>query len=139
MLGMTRAPCLFGFSARNGTNGTDVREYNRVAGMPLEDAVDAAIDACAERGGPLAGYLKEKRAEVFEMFLLDYDEEHVRLGERELGREEGRDEMRVEMRGGFLERAAEAVATGKLSLRDAAEAFGFTEEEIRFAISSRGD
>ena len=46
------------------------------------------------------------------------------------GRAEGLAEGLAEGRAGFLERAAEAVSHGLLSLRDAAAVFGFSEPEI---------
>ena len=70
-----------------------VREYNVVRGMPLRDAVDRAMDECIAEGH-LAEYLKEKRAEVRDMFMTEFDEEKRRQLDRQEGYEDGREKER---------------------------------------------
>ncbi|MBQ9044095.1 MAG: hypothetical protein IJ111_14930 [Eggerthellaceae bacterium] len=67
-----------------------VRMYNDGGQMSLADAVAAAIEQCVEEGH-LADYLKEKRAEVFDMFLTEYDAERQRELDRQEGIEQGID------------------------------------------------
>jgi len=55
-------------------------------------------------------------------------------GQKE-GRREGRKEGRNEERARFLEVAAALVNDGTLALRDAAARFGFSEQEIKVALS----
>ena len=78
-----------------------VREYNRVGGVPLEDAVEAAIDDCIATGH-LAEYLREKRAEVRDMFLTEYDAER----QRELDKREGYEQGIEQVLSGLVESGA---------------------------------
>lgn len=68
-----------------------IREY--VKSMPLEEAVEQAIEGCV-RDNILRDFLLEQRAEVFKMSIYEYDEERelklIRADERELGRQEER-------------------------------------------------
>lgn len=64
-----------------------VRVYNAERGMDLAAAIGAAIDDCVAEGH-LASYFEEKRAEVSDMFLTEYNAER----QRELDRQEGFDE-----------------------------------------------
>ncbi len=74
-----------------------VQEYVLV--MPLEDAVQRAVDECI-REGILADFLLKNRAEAIAVSIFEYDEERelalLRKEEREEGREEGRKEGREE-------------------------------------------
>ena len=67
-----------------------VRYYAKT--MPLEEAVEKAIDYCIKEN-VLRDFLTKQRAEVFKMSIYEYDEERERklmlADERELGREEG--------------------------------------------------
>ena len=72
-----------------------IREY--VKKMPLEEAVEKAIEECV-RDNILREFLLRQRAEVFKMSIYEYDEERelklIRADERELGIELGREEER---------------------------------------------
>ena len=70
-----------------------VREY--VQKMPLEKAVERAVDECI-REGVLADFLRKNRAEAIKMSIYEYDEEDHKRILREEGREEGRIEGRKE-------------------------------------------
>lgn len=69
-----------------------VRKYADT--MPIEDAVEMAVNQCVEKG-ILSDFLRKQRAEVIKMSIYEYDEERelqlIREDERELGREEGVD------------------------------------------------
>ncbi len=78
------SPTLAGYSHFVGL----MREYNVVRGMPLRDAVDRAMDECIAEGH-LAEYLREKRAEVRDMFMTEFDEEKRRQLDRQEGYEDG--------------------------------------------------
>ena len=65
-----------------------VRVYNSERGMGLSDSVSAAIDACIAEGR-LPTYLEEKRAEVSDMFLTEFDAERQRQLDRQEGFEDG--------------------------------------------------
>lgn len=68
-----------------------VRTYAK--SMPLEEAVERAIDECI-RDDVLHDFLLKQKAEVAKMSIYEYDEERelklIRADERELGREEER-------------------------------------------------
>ena len=72
------------------------------------------------------------------MLLSEYDEvETMRLlreEAREDGVSEGRKEGRDETREQYLLRVVEAVRTQAISVSQASELFGFTEEEIRLQL-----
>lgn len=76
-----------------------VREYVKL--MPLEEAVDRAIEDCI-RNNVLKDFLLKQRAEVFKMSIYEYDKERdfklLREEERKYAREELRDEVREEVR-----------------------------------------
>ena len=67
-----------------------IREY--VKKMPLEEAVEKAIEECV-RDNILREFLLRQRAEVFKMSIYEYDEERelklIREDERELGKQLG--------------------------------------------------
>ena len=70
--------------------------YNS-AGMPLEQAVETAIEYCI-RQDILKDFLLKQRAEVVKMSIVEYDEEReielIRRDEREIGKEMGIQEER---------------------------------------------
>ncbi len=88
-----------------------VQEYNSYQEIGLTDAVSYAIEDCI-REGYLESYLREKKAEVHDMILTEWDAEHQRELDRQEGFEAGREQ-------GHEERLAQSVA----QLREA----GFTE------------
>lgn len=104
-----------------------VRMYNLGEGMELSAAVDAAIGGCIEEGH-LASYFEEKRAEVFDMFLTEYDAER----QRELDRQEGFDEGIEQGIEGTL---ASLVEKGLITPEQAAAEKG---ERLRWRGSGRG-
>lgn len=76
-----------------------VRKY--AAELPLDEAVEEAIDECI-REGILAEFLRHNRVEVYQMSIFEYDKEEeekkLRKAEYEYGREEGRKEGIIEGR-----------------------------------------
>lgn len=66
-----------------------VRKYARI--MPLEEAVEQAVDECI-RKGILAEFLRQNKAEVSKMSIFEYDEEVARRVLQEEAAEEGRTE-----------------------------------------------
>ena len=88
-----------------------VREYARK--MPLEKAVEYAVDECI-RKGVLADFLRKNRAEAIKMSIYEYDEEDHKRILREEGREEGWEEGRKEgRREGKIEGRMEGKIEGK--------------------------
>ena len=67
--------------------------YNSI-GMPLEQAVETAIEYCI-RHDILKDFLLKQRAEVVKMSIFEYDEEReielIRRDEREIGKEIGKE------------------------------------------------
>ena len=110
--------------------------------MYIEDAIDPAVNACIERG-ILREFLESHKAEVKEMFALEYHEELTRRDLREQAIKEGLEEGRAN---GLAEGRAEGHAEGRaegvfetlaalvkedvLTLADAARRAGVTEEEF---------
>ncbi|MCR5622679.1 MAG: hypothetical protein K6G18_12625 [Treponema sp.] len=66
----------------------DIRQGQKV-GLPPDDAVDAAVDACIRRGGKLAEFMRKHKAEVNAMYLFGVDFEKIH---REAMMEEARNE-----------------------------------------------
>ena len=97
-------------------------------------AVRNAI-ACCLRDGYLVDYLRDRQAEVEGMLLSEYDEAETMRLLREEAREDGFKEGRKEgydvVREQYLLRAVEAARSNSISVGQAAELFGFTEDEIR--------
>ena len=73
------------------TQYVELVRYNSI-GMPLEQAVETAIEYCI-RHDILKDFLLKQRAEVVKMSIFEYDEEReielIRRDEREIGREIG--------------------------------------------------
>lgn len=68
---------------------------NKTKGMPIETAVDEAVDWACEQN-LLEGYIREQKAEVKMNLLTEYDEEaYIRIWRRD-GIMEGRQEKAVE-------------------------------------------
>lgn len=91
-----------------------VRKY--VKQLPLEEAVDLAIDECIKKN-VLKDYLSKYRAEAKTMSILEYDEERemelIKMMERKAAREEGLAEGRTEGRAKGL---AEGREEGRLKM-----------------------
>lgn len=101
--------------------------------MPIEGAIDEAVDSCI-REGVMEGLLRSHRAEVKDMFLIDYDRERAeRLMRRdawEEGMEAGLAEGRAEgMRSAVLDSVASLMETMSLSFEQAADALRIPEGE----------
>ena len=102
---------------------TRVREYNLAQGMPLREAMGAAIDDCVA-AGHLVDYLRERRAEVLDMSLLtEFDEERMRELDRREGYEQGVEGLsrRLRERGvdpSLIEEAVAAMRGRALGERD---------------------
>lgn len=96
-----------GYSKELMESCKDLQDYmlyvDRVRGyakeMPVQEAVERAVDECIAEG-ILADFLAKNRAEVVMKLLFEYDqEEHYRMiaeEEKRYGREEGRAEGRTE-------------------------------------------
>ncbi len=65
-----------------------VRQYNADQETSLTDAVSLAIEDCIAEGH-LESYFREKRAEVSDMILTDWDAELQREQDRQEGFEDG--------------------------------------------------
>lgn len=95
-----------------------VRKY--LAEIPLNDAVDQAVDECIQKG-ILADFLRKNRAEVIKVSIFEYDKEieekKLREAEFEAGKQAGIDLGRSEGRVlGKIEGKAEGKAEFILSL-----------------------
>ena len=64
--------------------------------MPIEDAVDHAVDECIA-SGILRSFLTAHKSEVKAMYLAEFDEAAFKKGAREEGLEEGREEGRMNL------------------------------------------
>jgi predicted transposase YdaD len=121
------------------------------AAMMTAELVDTAVQQCIA-DGYLVDYLTERRAEVVNMMLYEWNaEEAIRMIQQEAieegleegrerglkeGRKEGRREGREEARAAFLGQVAQMVADGLLTIDVATERFGFTEEELTAALGA---
>ena len=104
-------------SLRDYAEYTDrVRKY--AGEMPLETAVEKAIDECI-REGILGEFLEKNRAEAISVSIYEYDEEaHIRM-EKEESRQEGIEEGRQE-----------ALLKGTELLMETYQEFGKSTDEI---------
>ena len=129
------------------------RRFRKTGRMTIEDAVRAAVAQCIE-DGHLVDYLTAHRAEAEDMLFTMEDEEramrvHWECVEREAreagfakgqaagfekGLMEGREEGREEGRRALAANAAKMVRSGTLTLQQASEGLGLTEDEINQAM-----
>lgn len=99
--------------------------------------VDIAISKLPE--GEVKDYLRMKRAEVVDMLLTEYNAEEVKAVLREEaieegraeGRAEGRTEGREEARTEMIGSLSPMVRNGRLTLQEAAQIVGISEDEFR--------
>lgn len=122
--------------------------------MELEGALHEAITECIDEG-VLGTYLSEKTAEVFDMFMTEFDEELIHRQAREAGFEEGLAEGRAEglQRGleqgleqglekgleqgwneGREQTVVELASKGLIDAAVAAEYLGITAEELTLKL-----
>lgn len=106
-----------------------IRELS--ATMPLEEAVDGAIDRCIAQG-ILVEYLTSRRAEVKVMFMEELSEEEIHSIYRERGREEGFEEGREEGREQGLEEGREQNLVA--SIRSLVKTTGWSSEQAMDAL-----
>ena len=75
-----------------------VRKYTSLGELPLEEAVECAVEECIKEG-ILAEFLIQNRAEVISMSIFEYnkdeEEKKLRKAEFEAGREAGIEEGRM--------------------------------------------
>ena len=108
-----------------------VRKYHKEWDLTI--AIDMAVRRCIEEG-VLADYLKERWAEVREMFITEYDAaEHARIIERDMRRE--REEARREGIEQGIEQGEQRailryVRRGIVSVTQAAEDLGVSVDEL---------
>ena len=110
-----------------------VRKY--AAGMPLDQAVEYAVDECIKEN-ILADFLRKTRAEVISMSIFEYDKEEeekkLRKAEYEAGVEAGVS-LGVEkgVKKGVIETTRHLLKLNKLSLEEIASVSGLSLEEIK--------
>ena len=110
-----------------------VRKY--AAGMPLDQAVEYAVDECIKEN-ILADFLRKNRAEVISMSIFEYDKEEeerkMRKAEFEAGVEAGVS-LGVEkgVKKGVIETTRHLLKLNKLSLEEIASVSGLSLEEIK--------
>ena len=114
-----------------------IRSYHET--VDLASAVDAAVSQCVAEG-VLVDYLNSRRAEVRDMFMLEFDEaEEKRRQENEMriakerATAEGLAEGRAEERSRTLEAVLGLIQSQILTPDEACERFGFTQEELEKA------
>ena len=110
-----------------------VRKY--AAGMPLDQAVEYAVDECIKEN-ILADFLRKNRAEVISMSIFEYEKEEeekkLRKAEYEAGVEAGVS-LGVEkgVKKGVIETTRHLLKLNKLSLEEIASVSGLSLEEIK--------
>ena len=106
-----------------------VRKY--AAGMPLDQAVEYAVDECIKEN-ILADFLRKNRAEVISMSIFEYDKEEEEKAEYEAGVEAGVS-LGVEkgVKKGVIETTRHLLKLNKLSLEEIASVSGLSLEEIK--------
>ena len=110
-----------------------VRKY--AAGMPLDQAVEYAVDECIKEN-ILADFLRKNRAEVISMSIFEYDKEEeekkLRKAEFEAGREagflEGQKHAALQS---SIESAKRMLKSNKLSPEDISIFSGLSLDEVK--------
>ena len=102
-----------------------VRKY--AAGMPLDQAVEYAVDECIKEN-ILADFLRKNRAEVISMSIFEYDKEEeekkLRKAEYEAGEKSG-------IQKGVLNTARHLLELNLLSLENISRATGLSIDELK--------
>ena len=102
-----------------------VRKY--AAGMPLDQAVEYAVDECIKEN-ILADFLRKNRAEVISMSIFEYDKEEeekkLRKAEYEAGEKGG-------IQNGVLNTARHLLELNLLSLENISRATGLSIDELK--------
>ena len=106
-----------------------VRKY--AAGMPLDQAVEYAVDECIKEN-ILADFLRKNRAEVISMSIFEYDKEEeekkLRKAEYEAGVEAGE---KSGIQKGILNTARHLLELNKLSLEEISSVSGLSIDELK--------
>ena len=106
-----------------------VRKY--AAGMPLDQAVEYAVDECIKEN-ILADFLRKNRAEVISMSIFEYDKEEeekkLRKAEYEAGVEAGE---KSGIQKGILNTARHLLELNLLSLENISRATGLSIDELK--------
>ena len=106
-----------------------VRKY--AAGMPLDQAVEYAVDECIKEN-ILADFLRKNRAEVISMSIFEYDKEEeekkLRKAEYEAGVEAGENSG---IQKGVLNTARHLLELNLLSLENISRATGLSIDELK--------
>ena len=106
-----------------------VRKY--AAGMPLNQAVEYAVDECIKEN-ILADFLRKNRAEVISMSIFEYDKEEeekkLRKAEYEAGVEAGE---KSGIQKGVLNTARHLLELNLLSLENISRATGLSIDELK--------
>ena len=106
-----------------------VQKY--AAGMPLDQAVEYAVDECIKEN-ILADFLRKNRAEVISMSIFEYDKEEeekkLRKAEYEAGVEAGE---KSGIQKGILNTARHLLELNKLSLEEISSVSGLSIDELK--------
>ena len=106
-----------------------VRHY--ATDMPLNQAVERAVDECIQKG-ILTEFLTQNRNEVISMSIFEYDKEleekKLRKAEYEYGFSEGK---KTGFQNATMETARRMLKSNKLSLEDIADFSGLSIDEIK--------
>ena len=106
-----------------------VRHY--ATDMPLNQAVERAVDECIQKG-LLTKFLTRNRNEVISMSIFEYDKEleekKLRKAEYEYGFSEGK---KTGFQNAAMETARRMLKSNKLSLEDIADFSGLSIDEIK--------
>ena len=105
-----------------------IQTYHKT--MPIEDAVDRAVNECID-SGILRSFLTAHKSEVKAMYLAEFDEAAFKKGAREEGLEEGRIEGRKEGRIDHLTALISAKIKKGKSLEVIADEVEETPDSIR--------
>lgn len=115
-----------------------IRQYG--ADMPIEQAVDRAVDTCIDEG-ILKEFLLKNKSEVKRMSIFEYDEEAHLKSEREIWREEGIEIGRAEGRAEGMTQGMEiGLAQGIVrSIIELLEELGDIPDALRVRLESETD
>lgn len=99
-------------------------------GLKFVNAVTEAVDSCI-KDGIMSEYLSDRKSEVMDVVITEYDEKALMEGFHAEGKEEGLVEGIAK---GRLEQLVDLVKDGLIKVADAARKSGMSEEEFKLLL-----